>query len=70
MIKMKTLSIFSTFLYDLEQVWIDMKNFFIDLFNNIYGFLNTYIPKDILIALGICLAAIFAIAIFRAVINK
>ena len=67
---MLTLDIIVTFARQLMSFIQDVSIFFKDLFSSIYNFLNRFIGKEALLMFGILAAALLAIYIFRAVINK
>lgn len=50
---------------EFNSFFIDIKNFFIDLYNNIHEFLNKYLDDTTLGILGIILVAGLLLFIFR-----
>lgn len=67
---MLTLSFFKTFYYELIDFFVDIKNFFVDIFANIHNFLNKFMPDDVLVVFMIAIIAFCAILLFRYIINR
>lgn len=67
---MLTLDIIVTFARQLMDFIKDTSTFFKNLFTNIHNFLNRFMADEVILMFGILIAALIAIQIFRAVINK
>ena len=67
---MLMLNFFDTFGRQLKNFCNDAKSIFIDIINSIHRFLNRFFDDKFLFMLLIVIAAMIAILIFRAVINR
>jgi hypothetical protein len=66
---MLILNVLETFAFELKSFIIDVKNVLLDIFSNIYNFLNSFLPKEAIFIFIITLVVFITLYIFTR-INK